>query len=210
MFYRTYKNSSVVFYTYDDLLLRLYFEIAKSGEFTKLVISGNASIEQCLEAWELIIKKQQQITGNNQYNAFFRLNKGYLINLNDYTLIRACLILTGINNLFPDYEYIQILKEKGYPIDLSSPESIVNSVNVGLQKCEKLITKATTKRKEIELLIKQSETSEEIGFEQVIANLNYQLGFNIDDNLTLARYNEYQKIIKAKQKATENAHVRNR
>jgi hypothetical protein len=204
MFSRTYKISSVVFYTYDNIPLRLYFDIANTGDFIRLVKEGKSDNEQCLIAWEAIIKKQQEITGNNQYNAFFRLNKGYLLNLNDYTLIRACLILTGINNIFPDYEYIKILKEKGYNIDTSTPETIIDSVNGGLQKCDGLITKATTKRKEIEMIMNQNESKDKVGFESAIANLNYQLGFNVDDNLTLSRFNEYQKIIKAKHKALEN------
>lgn len=202
MFSRTYKNSSVVFFEYDNILLKLYLEIAKTGDFTRLVKEGKAGSEKCLDVWENIVKKQQQVTGNNQYDAFFRLNKGYLINLNDYTMIRACLILVGINYLYIDWEYIKILKEKGYSIDTSTPERILETVKYQLQVCEKLITKSTSKRKELDMMIKGGEESKtEISFESMLANLNYALGFNVNEDLTLCRYNEYQKIITAKNKS---------
>lgn len=163
----------------------------------------------CLEAWEAIVKKQQEVTGNNQYTAFFRLNKGYLIHLNDHILIRACLILIAISEN-PEQEYFDILKDKGYNIDTSSQEAINNSIDAGLHKCDNLITKATSKRKEIDTILKQSDTGEAMGFEGVIANLNYNLGFNVDENITLSRFNEYQKIIKARNKPAEKENVRNR
>lgn len=186
-------------------MLKLYIDIAKSGDFTKLVKSGKSGNDECLQAWESIVKRQQKESGSNQFDAFFRLSKGYLIHLNDHTVIRACLILVGINYLYIDWEYIKTLKEKGYIIDTSTPERVLETVKEGLNRCENLITKAVSKRKELDLMLKQSESGSKDGpgFEQMIANLNYALGFTVSEDLTLARYNEYQKILRAKQKSLE-------
>ena len=211
MFSRIYKSSYVVFYTYEDILLSLYIGIARTGDFEKIVRSGKASIDKCIEAYEELVKRQQKESGNNQYDALLRLNKGYLITLNDYTTIRACLILVSINYLYVDWEYIKFLKSKGINIDLSTPERILETVKHALHKNEVLITKAVTKRKELEKIVSQSESNNEgPGFEQLIANLNYGLGFNVNEDITLVRYNEYQKILKAKTKATDQAHGRNK
>lgn len=195
---------SATFYTYDDIRLKLYIDIAKTGEFTKLVKIGKSGNDECLEAWEEIVKKHQTESGSQQYNAFFRLSKGYLMHLNDHATIRACLILVGLNNLFLDWEYLKILSDKGYKIDTSTPEKVLESVTLNLHRCENLITKAITKKNEIDLMLKQRESSGDgPTFEQMLANLNYALGFNVNEDLTLSRYNEYQKILKAKQKSIE-------
>ena len=93
MFFRTSKSSSGILYTYDDILLKLYIEVAGSGDFTKLVKSGKANESQCLEAWEAIVRKQEKVTGTNQYNSVLQLLKGYALLLNDHKNIRAALIL---------------------------------------------------------------------------------------------------------------------
>jgi hypothetical protein len=104
--------------------------------------------------------------------------------------------------MYIDWEYIKLLKDKGYAVDTSTPERILETVKYQLQICEKLITKATSKRKELEMIIKCGEESKgEVSFESMIANLNYALGFNVNEDITLSRFNEYQKIITAKNKA---------
>ena len=201
LFSRIYKNSSAVFYTYDDILLKTYFEIAKSGDLTKLIKTGSSDDESCIEVWESIIKKQQQVSGSNQYNAILTLNKAYLIHWNNHTMIRACLILVGINHLYVDWEYIKLLKDNGYNIDTSTPERILETVKEGLHKCEVLVTKATSKRKELEKLMKQGESdSNEMGFEQILANLNFNWPNPVSEDIKLCTYNEYQKILIAKNK----------
>jgi hypothetical protein len=205
MFWRTYKNSYVSLYGYDDILLRLYIDIAKTGDFTKLVKVGKVSNEKCLEQWEKIVKKQEEETGASEYTAFITLSKGYLLHLNNHTTIRATLILVGLTRFFIDWDYIVDLNKKGYIIDTTSPETILKSVTEGLHVCEGLITKAESKRKEIEKLIKHKQATNEGTFDQALAHLNFSLKFNVDENITLARYNEYQKILKARQKAEEEA-----
>lgn len=161
-------------------------------------------------AYEDLVMRQQKETGNNKYDALLRLNKGYLINLNDHTTIRACLILVGINHLYVDWEYIKFLKDKGIKIDISTPERILETVKDALHKNEGLITKAITKRKEIEKIIGQSESKNDShGFQQILANLNFNWPNPVGEDIKLCTYNEYQKILKAKIKAIE-AHGRNK
>jgi len=201
MFFRNSKSSSGILYTYDDILLRLYLDVARSGDFSKLVKEGKASDQECLNAWEAIVRKQEKVTGSNQYSSVLQLMKGYAILINDHTVIRACLVKTL---LFPtDWEIVQTLRAKGYEIDwLNKVEWIQNAI----RRNENLITKATMKQKELQRMFQTKETkTDPKGFEEIIAILNFALGFNVDESITLARYNEYQKILNKRQKEVEEA-----
>lgn len=204
MFFRTSKSSSAILYTYDDILLKLYIDIANTGDFLKLAKSGKASEQDCLTAWEQIIRRQEKVTGTNQYNSVLQLLKGYALLMNDHTVIRACLI--HLLSAPIDWEVVQTLHAKGYEIDWGNK---VVSIQNSLRRNENLITKATMKQKELQRIMQSREEKKESkGFEEILAVLNYQLGFNVNEDITLARYNEYQKILKKKQQAIEEANAK--
>jgi len=205
MFWKTFKSSSATLYTYEDITLKLYIYIANSGNFLKLVKEGESNSETCLEAWETLVKRQEKETGTNQYNAFFQLMKGYSLLMNDHTTIRATLILVALTRFFIDWEYISDLKNKGYLIDTTSPQTIMDSVTDGLHKCENLVTRAIMKEKELQRMFEARGETKAHGFEEVMAHLNFALGFTVPDTVKLSAYNEYQKILKAKERAQQEA-----
>jgi len=205
MFWKTFKSSYESLYTYEDITLKLYIDIANSGNFLKLVKEGEVDSEKCLDAWEQLIKRHEKETGTNQYSAFFQLMKGYSILMNDHTTIRATLILVALTRFFIDWEYIVELKKRGYVIDTTSPETIMASVEAGLRKCENLVTKATMKEKELQRMFEARGEGKAHGFEEIMAHLNFALGFTVPDTIKLSAYNEYQKILKARERAQEEA-----
>lgn len=209
MFFRKSKSSSATFFTYEDILLKLYIDLTGTGNFSQLIKSGQASDQECLNAWEQIVRKQEKVTGSNQYNSVLQLLKGYASLMNDHTVIRACLVY--LKNGPIDWEIIKLLKSKGYSIDTTNRATVLESVRTSLQRNENLVTKATMKKKELERMFQtKAEASERRGFEEILANLNFALGFTVDENITLARYNEYQKILKARAKAAEEAKSKNK
>jgi len=217
MFWRTSENSCATFWGYDDILLKLYIDIAKSGEFTKLIKCGAASSQDCLEIWENLIKRQEKETGSNQYNAYFQLLKGYALLMADHMTIRVSLIEIALSSkVVPDGKVGMIwvplydvddmlwLDRKGIKINTESHEKLIESVMIGLHKNENLVTKAEMKRKELERLFENRNEGESPGFIECIGRLNFQLGWSAcDDKITLALFNQYQKELKAKYKAQE-------
>lgn len=107
-----------------------------------------------------------------------------------------------------DTEIIKSLKRKGYNINTSSRSLYEESLDNALSRSEGIITRISLKLREMEKDSKKSETEDrDFGFEEIIAQLNVGLGFNVDDSLTLARFNEYKKII-SKRNANKKSHGR--
>jgi len=199
----------------------LYIDIANSGDVTKLVKSGQIDTEKCLEAWEELIKRQEKETGSNHLGSYISLLKAYLIYCNDHEVIRATLILVGYSNEqrfakdgslvwinLIDWKHIIWLKSKGHVIDMTSYESMMESVKAGIHKNENLVTKAVSKRKELEKMLEGKGDSKPLEFVDVMAQLNFAWPNPVSDDISLAGYNSYQKILKARLKAQEQEHAR--
>lgn len=180
----------------------MYIEVAGSGDFKRLIKQGKATDSECLEAWESIVKKQEKENGVNTYGSFLQLLKGYASLLNDHTVIRACLLHLMFAPV--DWEVMQTLNSKGYSIEVDERgRAEYKSLQAGLRRCENLITKATMKHKELERMFQGREKGEAQSFESIMAALNFAWPNTVPDDITLKKYNEYQKILKANQKKAE-------
>jgi len=166
------------------------------------VKGGKASEVECLEAWENLVRKQEKEIGTNQFGTFISLLKGYASLLNDHTVIRACLIHLMFAPV--DWEVIQTLSKKGYEINTTDRQTVVDSCQAALQKCENLVTKATMKQKELHRMFQGKEDRGHAqSFESIMAALNFSWPNQVSNDITLKTYNEYQKILKARQKEIE-------
>lgn len=208
MFSRIYRGKSANFWAYEDILLKTYLDIASTGDFTKLIKSGKATDQECLFAWEEIVRKQEKVTGTNQYNSFLQLLKGYASLINDHTVIRACLIHMLY---FPiDCTVLKTLREKGYPVEINGAYAVPESIQIKLRTVENLVTKATMKYKEIQRLLKGGDDKKEKSFHEVMAWLNFNWPNAVNEDIKLCTYNEYQRILRVKQKAMEEANQNGR
>lgn len=194
------SHTSEGLYDYDTIPLKVYIQIASTGKLELLLIKGeNKTLEVYTEQWESIVKRNSDTTGTFDYDEYFQLLKSYALLMVDYTLSKALLISLSFNI---DYEKLQKVRSLGYRIDTSNTLTYTTSLTNALRKCENLNTKLVAKRKEIDLLFKDA-VKNKTGFEEIIANLNYQLGFNVNEDITLARFNEYKKILNRKRKQNE-------
>jgi hypothetical protein len=156
--------------------------------------SGSASIDECFDQWEKIIQQNSKINGNAEYRSYYDNLKHYNKLLRDFNLVKATITILyfEIDNSMIDY-----LASKGYKISTRSNVEYVNSLNAAMNKSNNLISKIEMRYKAIVKANEQSKGSnQQVTFETLMANLTIALGFPLDDSLTLARYNEYNKIIK--------------
>lgn len=182
--------------------------IAATADFKQLAVKGNFTAEELLVQWERIVQTNAKITGDYNYNSYFQLIKGYAQLLANYTIVK--LSLWKLAHVF-DWDYIEEVRKRGFKISLANNEAYATSLTAALHKVESFITRATMKRKELEAMQKDNHGRvSPVTFEEVIANLCAGLGFEVKDDITLARFNEYRKIIKQRHAAKLASYVRNK
>ena len=174
-------------------------EIATTGKYSPLTLTGNPSKEESVEAWESIVKENSKHSGDFQYDSYFTLLQAYHQFICEYVMVRNMLfkLATVI-----DYEYVEACRARGYQINLKDSASYEKSIAAALRRTANLITRARMKQSEIEREF-GGKPQKSFGFEETMANLTMALGFVVPDNVTLARYNEYKKMIKSRNVKTK-------
>jgi len=71
-----------------------------------------------------------------------------------------------------------------------------DSLTNALTRSNNLVTRIEMKTKEMERFAKIEGFGKKVTYEELMANLNTALGFCVQDNITLAAFNEYQRILK--------------
>ena len=157
-------------------------------DYYKLIVIGTATEEQCKVEWEKIISANCEQSNSYDYFNYQDLVGTYCSLLEEHVLVKATLLRL---HLEVDDESIQDLRSKGYNIKDSSHEDYRDSLMVAMHRSEHLISRIKMKSNELQALIGQVVT-----FEEIMAHLTVALpGVFITDDLTLARFNEYKKII---------------
>jgi hypothetical protein len=193
------KNTTAEFFRYDDILLKIFIDVAQTSEYVKVVKNGQATAEQCMEAWEAIVKRNADVTGNMGYNGYLNETFVYADMLSEYLFMRAA--LTKLLYVI-DYPLIQEVRDKGYSIDLGEQDDTAqarsqkyaDSLYATSRQVDNIATRI--KMHYNKMALNTVDKSEGGGFDETIANLNMAIGFVETDNITLARYNEYCKMIK--------------
>jgi hypothetical protein len=190
------------FYGYDTISLKLYFQVAKSGNLELIQITGKYNPEKCFEVWDEIIKRNAEESGSGKYNSFLDKSKSYNQLFADLQTIKGMLMYLCIRK---NQEYIDYLGSRGYKIPTDKgEEAYMEAVYACMIKSDNIVTKLNSKQKEI-----VSITEEKPGKEETLAvmlvYLSYALGlsYTLKEDLLLAEYNAFQKILKAKQAAAK-------
>ena len=181
----------------------------ESGDLRLLIIEGEPTEKEAIEAWDKIIVKNNELNGGYDFINYVDTLQGYSITLAEYNLIKAMLLkLVALNieariniehdDLFIQDEYlISELKKRKYKIDTSSASNFWKTLAEALQKSESIQTRLKIKIHELEEFTKGEGTG--TTFDELLANVSAALGFVIPDDITLARFNEYRKILKRQQ-----------
>lgn len=178
-------------------------EIAQTGNTDLLVITGNPSDKELQDAWEAIVKRNSQ--GHGETGNYMDNIKDYARLLADYGMVKASLLQLM---LVVDDECIAFLDSKGYRIDKSTATSYRESIQSAMQKCKNVNTKLASKHNQIMRFIEENKnntTPLKTSAESMLAQVSAAIGFSVGIDTTLARYNEYCKIIKKKIEAQKSS-----
>lgn len=199
------KNTTKSFIGYREIKLKLYIELVETSEYRKLLILGNATNEECADAWEQIVSQNDRVAGGYKYLNYLHLIKDYGTMLSQYLAIKATLTTLQFR---VDEDDIDWLKRLGYLIKVDgSTDAYTESIRRADQRARNLLTRMGLKLNELEAGRERSDAVPS-SFDYVMANISESLGREISDDITLARYNEYCKLarlkidVKKKQNAT--------
>lgn len=196
-----YKRSTGALYTYDSIPLTLYLEVAQTGNTDLLVISGNPTEKEIEKAWDEITRLNSNSTGRTNHQ---------LDNIKDYVRLlskyQASLASIMQLHLCVDDEALLYLASNGYKIDTSSNTAFRESLKAAQRKVANVVTKIESKYKEIMAAAAEADPDAPVhsGIETMLAAVSATLGFNVESNVTLARFNEYNKIIKKRIEASKS------
>lgn len=182
------------FWQYDNILLTLYLEIARTENYGLLVVAGRADDKEIYERWEAIVRLNSEANGVNVDDYEDDL-KAYAKLLADYELVKLTLIELSF---FVDDNLIAFLDSKGYKIDKSTATSYRKSLERAAQKSGNIVTKLRTKFNELKEQERDRKKGKIVTVEEVLANISSELKFHVGLDITLARFNEYKRIIKRK------------
>ncbi len=155
------------------------------------MISGKANDKVLFEKWEELVRENYKLNGGFDYLNYCDVIEGYNHLIADYNVVKCTLIELMF---FVDDNYIKELREKGYNIDTTDSLAYVKSINSAMHRSDNLITRMKMKANEIEGMIPK-EGKKAATFEEIMAGLTVCLEFDLPEDLKLARFNEYKKII---------------
>jgi len=157
-----------------------------------LIISGNPTDQELSDQWEKIIQENGKHTNDHKYDIYQELVYDYGLLIAQHTVVSVCLEMLFVGNMANriDPEIIKEVRERGYKID-TTPTAFEKSLQSAKSKCKNLITKAESKRKDIERQFKDKGDKKEHTYDEIIGFLELALDRTVMDSetLTLAKYN---------------------
>lgn len=181
---------------YDTIKLREYIKIVNTGDLT--LLGTGASSAEINEAWEKIVQESGKHTGDQHFDSYFELIQMYGSLLSDYTTIKATLSQLAIQ---PTKENVDYLKTRGYVVQTGSIAEFETSLVDCITKSSNLVNKINAAYNELVRDDEKGKDEPSANLGQLIAGMNFALGSNyIGTEVLLSEYNEYKKIVKAKQR----------
>jgi uncharacterized protein with NRDE domain len=192
---KTLLSTTKTLLSYDTIKLRTYIEIANTGNLNTLIVRGKFSQSELIRAWEEIVKKNAEANQDANYDLYLDALKAYGAHMEEYNMVKAMLLCL---KYFVDDEYIKALRELGYKIDTSGRQAYASSIIAAERRSDNLVTKIKTKYKELEKMTRRDVASEETTVGALVAQVSFGLGFNLAEDIGLAQFNEYKKLLKEK------------
>ena len=194
---RTSSSITASFFSYEDITLKLFMAISESGNFKLVIKSGIATDSQCVAMWEKIVQDNNKVTGNQEYNSYLKSWRNYNRLLHEHISVRPNLVILCYAL---DFEAIKYVRSKGYLIDTTNSKTYADSLYRAIRKCDNLQTKIAMQLNDLERTQATTPRRSE-NFEALMAALSLELGYTVPDEITLARYNEYSKLIERRHHA---------
>lgn len=190
------------FWGYDDITLKLYLDIANTGNLSLLAKKRVfIPIRTLVTLWEGIVKRNAEENNNLTYDYYHTLEENYCLLLVDYVSIKATISKLVIRYDEDDYNF---LIEKGYRLPkFSTGLEFAEVLERASKKCEDLITKIKMNRLELGKLEIEGDAQPKT-LQRLLSMVDVDLPFELREDITLAKYNEYKKRVKERKPRQPN------
>jgi hypothetical protein len=154
-----------------------------------------------MEAWENIVRENAERSNSYEYFNYFRNLREFYRLIGEHYYVETALLKLRYK---VDKPLVMELRRRGYNISLRSSKEYAKSLQQALSQASNLKTKIKIKENELTMHPKGGN-AKQMSFEEIMAQLIDLLKVNVDDTLTLARYNAYKKQIKEKARQQQRA-----
>lgn len=195
-----------------DLPLKNFLQVIATGDYKYLykvksyenfsrIESTNLSI-----LWNDIILEYAELDNNLEIHGSFENQKVIYQLENLYVVIKAMIrTLMFITPHTKPARYgktasktIDDLSKLGYKIDTSSSAAYAASISAADKRANSIISQVNIRKAEMDA--DNEGDYEKISFEKTLSILNSSLGFQVPEDITVAMYCEYKKVITKKSK----------
>lgn len=153
--------------------------------------------------WGKLLLEYAELDNNSDVLNRFELQKDILDLQNAYTVIKA--MLKRLMIIPPDHKthgqtsshYINDLMKLGYRIDTDNRQAYQESILRADKKSNSIITQIQMKKN----LLKGDVEEKHVSFDSISAVISAELKFMIPEDISVAKYCEFKKIIKRRIKA---------
>ena len=185
------KNTSAIYYQYHNIPLRVYFDIASSGDYSHLLLSGKLD-DQAEYAWDEIIQENTRASGSNRYQNYLNNKRAQVIYYAEYLWVVS--LLQSLQIVY-DEHVVKELATKNYMIS-RDPEKYQESIGHAFERAKHLLNKIKSKQNEFAMAVTFTKGSAKNSFTDALIGLNYQLGWEVSREILLSEYNKYREQIR--------------
>lgn len=195
-------SSEGTYLNYDNILLRVYYDVALTGDYSKLLVNGTYSEESGVKVWEEILRDNCSATNNRKYKQYIDAYKEYLRLTNDYSFVKTAILRLHFDPI--DHDLIKDLSTKGFRINTEDSTKYATSLKVCENQSRGYRTRIEVQKKAIERMRKdetKNAKNKSSSMQANLARVGTALGMVLPQDILLCSFNEYTNIIREKETA---------
>jgi hypothetical protein len=195
-----------LYLNYDEITLKLYYEVAATSDFKKLFLVGTYSEDHAAKAWEEIIRDNCKATNSRKYIILLDAQKKLNQYINEQSYLKAA--ITKLHFEIDRELIADIEKDFHFTFNLKNSAKYAQSLKELDNRAKGWNTKIAAQKIMIERLMKEEEgkaKGKSVGFQQSLVRVGTALNIVVPQDVLLATFNEYINVIKEREARNRKA-----
>jgi len=173
-----------------ELPLSRFIRCICEGDYSALLIEGEAPAETLKSTWETLYEEYLDLTANTGNNEVLQLLNEFDGLFYKYAVIENCV---EILRVFKEDDLVAILRSRGFnfPFDHNDTERYLKDLDRVMVRAKKILVDMDIRRKQLESIQKASEGTkiDRPYFDTILVTLSKFAGFHVnEDIISVSRY----------------------